>query len=108
MSSLVEKLSKGEHPVSLTRYKNAGEVTEAMQRGLVLVKFTGTRGGTELGVAIDGSAENAQATGGRIRVCGSLTLDYQPVRCVVNVDPETLTGHGFLEPADSARANETL
>jgi hypothetical protein len=100
MTSLVERLSQGRHPVSLIRYKSAGDVEEAVTRGLILVKFTETQGGTELGVALDENAKEIQAGGGEVRLSGTLTLDYQPVRCTVNVDLETLTGYGFLEPLE--------
>ncbi len=97
MTPLVEKLSNGRHPVSLIRYKSAADVKEAMDRGLVLVKFTGTQGGTELGVSLDASMKEADLSTGTLALSGSLTLDYQPVRCTVDVDLATLTGHGSLE-----------
>ena len=98
MSPLVEKLSKGEHPVSLTRYKSIREVEEAIERGFILVKFTGTRGGTELGVSLEQTAREVDLTSAQARLCGSLTLDYQPVRCTVSIDLQTMVGSGSLEP----------
>jgi hypothetical protein len=101
MTPLVEKLTGGPHPVSLVRYRNANEVREATERGVVLVKFTETQGGTELGVWLDSAGRSVEFGDGRIALNGTLTLDYQPVKCAVNVDLDTLTGHGFLEPVVS-------
>jgi hypothetical protein len=101
MTPLVDKLSKGQHPVSLIRYKSASDVKEALDRGLVLVKFTDTQGGTEIGVAIDQSGIELKSSEGKLDLRGSLTLDYQPVRCVATIDMETLTGYGSLEPVQA-------
>jgi len=66
------------------------------------VKFTETRGGTNLGVRIDpaasdfSSADYEQCTG-KIRIVGNLVLDYVPVRCVAEVDLSTFEGTGHLE-----------
>jgi hypothetical protein len=98
MSPLVEKLSNGRHPVSVTRYKDATDIKEAIARGFVLVKFTETQGGTELGVSLDENVRSVDASSEKLNLCGSLSLDYQPVRCSVEIDLATLTGFGFLEP----------
>lgn len=98
MSPLVEKLSQGEHPVALIRYKSLPELEEAIERGFVLVKFTSTQGGTELGVSLEESARAADLASGKASLSGTLTLDYQAVRCSVSIDLETMSGSGFLEP----------
>ena len=102
MSPLVEKLSKGEHPVSLTRYQGVTGIKEAVERGFILVKFSATQGGTEIGVSLDKEGREVDLASPRASLRGSLTLDYQPVRCTVHIDLETLTGHGFLEPVAAA------
>jgi hypothetical protein len=69
--------------------------------GYVFIKFTGTRGGTDLGVRVDKSAtrtdqasfENATGT---VHVGGTLTLNYIKVRCVADIDLATLRGTGHL------------
>ena len=69
--------------------------------GYVFIKFTGTRGGTDLGVRVDKSATDLsqaffeQATG-IVHVEGTLTLNYVKVRCVTNINLETLNGTGHL------------
>jgi hypothetical protein len=68
----------------------------------VRIKFTDTRGGTELGVAIDRSRSDLRAIesdngSAEIRVVGDLTLDYVQVSCVARIDLATLEGEGHLE-----------
>ena len=75
---------------------------EALARGFVHVKFTDTRGGTELGFQVDAQASDVTQADfergtGRIHVEGGLTLNYQKVRCVADLDLATLTGEGHLE-----------
>jgi uncharacterized protein YbdZ (MbtH family) len=104
--SLASRLSQGEHPVEISlRPERTGQaLREAFERGYVFVRFTGTRGGTELGVRLDRAASDAtdadfDAQGGRIRIVGDLTLDFEPVRCVADIDLATMTGHGRLAAA---------
>jgi hypothetical protein len=97
MSALVEKLSRGEHPVSLIRYKDMAGFKQALERGFVLVKFTQTQGGTEIGVSLENNDRGIDLESKTVNLRGSLTLDYQPVRCIASVDLETLTGYGCLE-----------
>jgi hypothetical protein len=100
MAELVEKLSTGRHAVALIRYQSVAEIKEAIERGFILVKFTDTRGGTEVGVALERDAVDLTDDGLGLR--GSLTLDYQPVECTVSINLETLTGYGTLEPVRAA------
>jgi uncharacterized protein YbdZ (MbtH family) len=95
---IVAKLSQGDHPVTLTRYKDLTELKQAIDRGTVLVKFTGTQGGTEIGISLDSASKASDLSAANIDLCGTLTLDYQPVKCLVSVDTSTREGHGRLEP----------
>ena len=97
MSALVEKLSQGEHPVSLVRYKDIAGLKQAVERGFVLVKFTQTQGGTEIGISLEENAGGVDLESKSVSLRGSLTLDYQPVRCIANIDLGSLTGYGCLE-----------
>jgi hypothetical protein len=102
MDELVQRLAEGEHPIVANRYKSAQELKQATDRGYVLVKFTDTRGGTELGVRLDNAMTNlsgadfGQSTG-TVHLAGDLTLNYVKVRCVADVDLATLAGQGHLE-----------
>ncbi len=104
MSDLVERLSSGTHPVSAARYKSGDEFAAAVARGFVLVKFTGTRGGTELGFKIDKERSTIDFANpsGKIQLVGPLTLDYVPVECVVEIDVHSREGAGALRPLSPA------
>lgn len=103
MDELVERLSLGEHQVTVGGPQPS--LDEFRKRiadmGYVFIKFTGTRGGTDLGVRVDRSATDLsqarfdQATG-IAHVEGTLTLNYVKVRCVADIHLETLSGTGHL------------
>lgn len=59
---LVGFLSEGNHPVEagVRPEKSVELFEEAVKRGLVHIRFTDTRGGTELGVPIDEEASDLQ------------------------------------------------
>jgi hypothetical protein len=104
MSDLVRRLSQGDHPVelSLRPEKTIGELRDCLDRQYVHIKFTGTRGGTELGVRLDQEATDLTSADlnnqtGRARFVGYLTLDYVKVRCVADIDLSTFEGKGHLE-----------
>lgn len=101
MTPLVEKLSKGQHPISLIRYKDLADFKSAIDHGLVLVKFTETLGGTEIGISLDQSAKDLDLTGEKVQLTGSLTLDYQPVVCNVEIELDSFSGYGCLKPVES-------
>ncbi|KPL19477.1 MAG: MbtH domain protein [candidate division Zixibacteria bacterium SM23_81] len=97
-------LSEGDHPVeiALRPEKTVKLFREAIDRGYILVKFTDTRGGTELGVRLDhGTTDLNQADfdnqTGNAHLVGGLTLNYVKVQCVADIDLNTLTGQGHLE-----------
>ena len=102
MDELVQRLSEGSHPVVASQVKSAEELKQSIERGYVLVKFTDTQGGTELGLrleepaAILQSADFEQAAG-VVRLSGNLSLNYVKVRCVADIDLATLAGTGHLE-----------
>jgi hypothetical protein len=105
MSDLVKKLSQAEQPVeiSLRPERNVKALRDCIDRGYVHVKFTGTKGGTELGVRLDKDASNLNADFdqgvGKITLVGGLTLDYVKVQCVAEIDLSSLSGKGRLIPA---------
>ena len=104
MSSLVDKLCSGEHPVelSLRPERNGQALQNAIDRNYIHVRFTATQGGTELGFRLDRTLsrlESADAVNqkGRAIFVGELTLDYVKVRCVAEIDLTTFLGTGHLE-----------
>jgi uncharacterized protein YbdZ (MbtH family) len=101
--SLVDRLSEGDHPVeaALRPDKSVKPLKEAIDRNYVHLRFTNTRGGTELGVKLnkdlcDFGGADFDAGRGRIHLEGTLTLNYVDVQCIADLDLETLAGHGHL------------
>lgn len=101
--SLVDRLCDGDHPVEvvLRPTKTIAFFKEAVDRDYVHIKFTDTRGGTELGVRLDreacdlgdGNFDNGMKT---VHLEGGLTLDYVKVKCIADVDLQTFDGTGHL------------
>ncbi len=111
MNDLIEHLSKGHYSVivggpkpSLAEFRKRVE-----DMGYVFIKFTGTRGGTDLGVRVDKSATDLSRAHfdqarGVAHVEGTLTLNYINVRCIADIDLETLNGTGHLVALDPQAA----
>lgn len=103
MNDLVQHLSEGSHTVavggprpSLDEFRKRVE-----DMGYVFIKFTETRGGTDLGIRVDKAATrlaDADFThgNGAVHVEGTVTLNYVRVRCVADIDLATLKGTGYL------------
>lgn len=105
---LVQRLSEGEHPVeaSLRPEKSVEAFKERLDMGYVHIKFTGTRGGTELGVRLDPnvldlSKADFENKTGSVHLEGGLTLNYVKVRCVADINLPTLDGKGRLVPVEA-------
>jgi hypothetical protein len=103
MDDLVQRLSEGDHPVAVGGPQPSLEIFQKRveDMGYVFIKFTGTRGGTDLGVRVDPQATdlsqaNFQEGTGTAHVEGTLTLNYVKVRCVADIDLGTLQGTGRL------------
>jgi hypothetical protein len=102
MDELVQKLAEGEHPVTVRQTDGtAKELKDMIDRDYVLVKFTDTRGGTELGYPLDKERSELEAdfdnNTGTVKLVGNLNLNYVDVRCVATVDIAKLEGTGHLE-----------
>lgn len=100
LNDLVERLTK-EHEVECARpEKTAEALKECIDRDYVHVMFKAT--GTELGIqlyrpecSLNADYENAK---GKIKVVGGLTLNYDKVKCVADIDLSTCEGKGYLIP----------
>lgn len=103
MNELTERLTV-QQPVVMG---GAGPTVEELrdrtgEMGYLLVRFTSTRGGTELGFPVDRdttdlSRANFDQGTGRVHVEGHLILNDDPVRCIADIDLATLEGTGRLE-----------
>jgi hypothetical protein len=103
MNELTERLTVEQSVVM----GGAGPTVEELrdrtgEMGYLLVRFTSTRGGTELGFPVDRdttdlSQANFDEGTGRVHVEGHLILNDDPVRCIADIDLATLEGTGRLE-----------
>jgi hypothetical protein len=102
MNDLTERLSVDQPVIMGGADPTVEELRERTgEMGYVLVKFTGTRGGTELGFPLDREATDLSgadfdAGTGAVHVEGHLILNDDPVRCVADIDLATLNGTGRL------------
>jgi len=106
--SLVDRLCEDHHPVEagLRPERTVKIFKEAVDRNYVHIKFTDTKGGTELGVRLDRDAcDFSQADfeegSGAAHIEGGLTLDYVKVRCIADIDLSTLQGTGHLAKVEA-------
>lgn len=107
MDELVQRLSTGNHPVevSLRPERVARALKDRIDDyGFVHIRFTETKGGTELGVTLkmdqcNFASADFEAGHGKIRLAGSLSLNYVPVMCFADIDLSTLSGTGHLKMA---------
>jgi len=104
MSDLPTRLSESDQEiVFLPRRDDAlSEFKAAIDREYVHLKFTETRGGTELGFPLD--AERSDLSGadwesgeGSIHLEGDLELDGVAVRCIADLELGAMKGTGRLE-----------
>lgn len=98
------RLSRIESPIEAVAPAPFGlaGIRAAIEQGHLCVRFTDTEGGTELGIPIDPersvlSAADLAGGAGAIRVVGTLTLDFIPIRCHADIDLPTLTGRARVE-----------
>jgi hypothetical protein len=108
MNELTERLTVNQPIVMGGADPTAEELRDRTgEMGYVLVKFTETRGGTELGFpldrdAIDLSGADFDNGTGTVHVEGNLILNDDPVRCIADIDLSTLRGTGRLALEDKA------
>ena len=109
MHELTERLATGIHPVTVGGPQPSleGLRDRIEEVGWLHIKFTGTRGGTDLGIRLDRAACDLSAAdfdkgSGKLHVEGTITLNSDPVRCIADIDLATLDGTGHLVPVAEA------
>jgi uncharacterized protein YbdZ (MbtH family) len=102
---LVGRLSQADHPVelSLRPEKSIAVLKESLELGYVFIKFTDTKGETELGVRLnrestDLSRADFDNQTGTIHLEGELTINKTKVRCRADLFLDEFKGRGHLEP----------
>lgn len=105
-NELVKKLMK-EQTVQIIRYlENSKPSIEKLRRavevGYILVKFSETKGGTELGCNVKN--ENPRCSvewkDSKIIFHGRLKLDFTPILVHATIDLTTFQGTGYVEPIE--------
>jgi len=103
MNELVQRLSQGSHPITVGGPKPSLEDFQKRIQdiGYIFIKFTATRGGTDLGMQVDKERTDLrqahfEEARGIVHVEGVLTLNYIKVRCVADINLSSLNGTGYL------------
>jgi hypothetical protein len=110
MNELTERLTVDQEIILGGPDPTVGELRErTSEMGYMLVKFTKTRGGTELGFPLDREATDLSGANfdegtGTVHVEGHLVLNDDPVRCIADIDLATLEGSGRLSLEEKAAA----
>lgn len=111
MNELVQRLATGTHAVTIGGPQRSAEELQRRlaEIGYVFIQFPETRGGTNLGVRVDTQATdlsraNFTQKSGTVHIEGTLTLNYQPVRCVADIDLASLQGSGHLVVLETAHS----
>jgi len=101
INELVERLSNGKHKVVIgERNESYEEMKERIKDGFFHIKFTETRGGTELGINIDQSKTNINEIdleNGLLHIEGTTNLNYTNVRLIADIDMKSKSGEGCLK-----------
>jgi len=111
INELVQRLSDGKHEVVIGhRDEPYEEIKQRIEDGYVHIKFTQTRGGTELGINVDLNSTNVKeldfSTGkGVLHIEGTTNLNYNKVRCIADIDLETRKGEGYLQVLEEELIN---
>ncbi len=102
MNDLTQRLTTSQPVIMGGWQPSVDELRERVgEMGYVLIKFTETRGGTELGFPLDRDVTDLSAAdfdqgSGTVHVEGKLILNDDPVRCIADIDLATLKGTGRL------------
>lgn len=105
MDDLVKRLSEKDHEIEANRpEKSAAALKERIDLNYVHILFKKT--GTEIGIQLD--TENCDLDGadfengkGKVHLEGALTLNYDKVRCVADINLNTMKGKGHLKPIEN-------
>jgi Core binding factor beta subunit len=104
MDELVARLSKGKHPIKagLLSERTAEAFHQRILNEYVHIEFTDTKGRTILGVQLDKAASDISKADfkeqkGKVHLEGGLSLNYNQVRCIADIDLATLDGKGSLQ-----------
>jgi hypothetical protein len=101
VDELTQRLSTGQPVVVGGLNPSLEELKRRLEIGYVFIKFTETRGGTDLNLRLDRAATDLSRAdldkgSGTLHVEGLLILNDDPVRGIADIDLATLKGTGQL------------
>lgn len=103
INELVKKLSENKQEV-IIGYRNESyeEIKQRIEDGFIHIKFTQTKGGTELGINVDLNNTNVNEIDfmqqkGILHIEGVTNLNYNKVRCIADIDLAIKKGTGYLQ-----------
>jgi hypothetical protein len=111
INELVQRLSEGKHEVVIGhRDESYEEIKQRIEDGYIHIKFTQTRGGTELGINVDLNNTNLKELDfnkgdGLLHIEGTTNLNYNAVRCIADIDLATRKGEGCLKVVEEESVN---
>ena len=103
INELVKRLSEGKHEVVIGhRDEPYEEIKERIEDGYIHIKFTKTRGGTELGISVDLNSTNVKDLDftkgeGLLHIEGTTNLNCNAVKLIADIDLASRKGEGYLE-----------
>jgi len=113
INELVQRLSEGKHEVVIGhRDEPYAEIKQRIEDGYIHIKFTQTKGGTELGINVDLDNTNVKDLDfskgeGTLHIEGTTNLNYNAVRCIADIDLATRKGEGCLQVIEDELQNST-
>lgn len=112
MNDFVNTLTTPQRVINGGNSKGVEDFKAQIDRGYVFVKFTETKGGTDLGVRMDEARSDTSkadfdSVTGSVHIEGELTLNYVKVRCVADINLENLEGEGYLVVLEEEEATES-
>ena len=111
INELVKRLSEGKHEVVIGhRDEPYEEIKERIEDGYIHIKFTQTRGGTELGINVDLNSTNIQDLDftkgeGLLHIEGTTNVNYNAVKLIADIDLASRKGEGYLQIISSNTEN---
>lgn len=112
MNELVKRLATGNHPVQANRPDmEVKALQERIEIGYLHIMFKDT--GTELGIKLDKqncdySKANFSTGEGTAHFEGCITLNYDKVKCIADIDLKTMEGEGKLVPVDEVEYKRVM
>lgn len=116
INELVKRLSEGKHEVVIGhRDEPYEEIKECIENGYIHIKFTQTRGGTELGINVDLDSINVKDLDftkgeGLLYIEGTTNLNYNAIRLIADIDLGSRKGEGYLQVVseEAITSNNTM